>query len=140
MDLLILLILAGAFVLAITAAGPCARSAAFGVRETSAEHEDQPSGIWVTPAGRSEDTGDRRVGDEPKIQISDQACWAVPALGLCLGSRRGGQRIGNIKRVSTSLTLQKGDMGLRSLHSKDAQAIMARLVGHSAEPGQPAAP
>ncbi|MEM0984875.1 MAG: hypothetical protein AAGJ32_01390 [Pseudomonadota bacterium] len=140
MDLLILLILAGAFVLAIAAAGPIARSAAFGVRETPAGHEDQPSGIWVSPEGRSVDAGDRRVSDGRKSHPTHQASWAGPALGLGLGSGRGGQLFGKIKRVGTSLTLQKGDMGLRSLHLKQWQAIMTGLVGQSAEPDHPAAP
>ncbi|MEM0984704.1 MAG: hypothetical protein AAGJ32_00510 [Pseudomonadota bacterium] len=142
MDLLILLILAGAIVLAIPAAGPIARAAAFGVRETSAEHEDQPSGIWVSPEGRSADTGDRRVYGDREIQTTHQAYWAGPAFGLGLGLRsgRGGQLIGNIERVSASLPLQKGDMGLLILHAKDAQAIMTGLVGQNAEPSRPAAP
>ncbi|MEM0985201.1 MAG: hypothetical protein AAGJ32_03045, partial [Pseudomonadota bacterium] len=89
MDLLILHILAGAIVLAVAAAGPFARSAAFGVRETPAGNEDQPSGIWVTPEGRSADTGDRHVSDGRDIQTTHQAYWAGPALGLGLGSRRG---------------------------------------------------
>ncbi|MEM0986285.1 MAG: hypothetical protein AAGJ32_08565 [Pseudomonadota bacterium] len=140
MDLLILYLLAGAIVLAIAAAGPIARSAAFGVRETPSEYDDKPSGSWVSPNGRSADTGDRRVQGQREIQTTHQAYWAGPALGSGLGSRRSGQRIGNIERVSTALTLQKGDMRLQSLQSKDAQAIMASLVGQNAEPGQPAAP
>ncbi|MEM0986437.1 MAG: hypothetical protein AAGJ32_09335, partial [Pseudomonadota bacterium] len=67
MDLLILPILAGAIVLALAAAGPFARSAAFGVGETSAGNDDQPSGIWVSPDGRSADTGDRRVYRDREI-------------------------------------------------------------------------
>ncbi|MEM0985497.1 MAG: hypothetical protein AAGJ32_04560 [Pseudomonadota bacterium] len=139
MDLLILLILAGALVLAIPAAGLCARSAAFGVRETSAEHNDQPSGIWVSPEGRSVDAGDRRISDELKIQTSHQAYWAGPVFGLGLGSGRGGQLFGKIIRVSASPPLQKGDIGLLSLQPKDKQAIMTGLVGRNTEPGQAAA-
>ncbi|MEM0986083.1 MAG: hypothetical protein AAGJ32_07540 [Pseudomonadota bacterium] len=140
MDLLILHILAGAIVLAIAAAGLCVRSAAFGVRETPAEYEDQPSGIWVTPEGRSVDACDRRVSDERDIQRTHQASWAGPALGLGLGSGRGGQLIGNIEQVGVAPALQKGDMALLSLQPKEKQTIMTGLVGQSADPGQPAAP
>ncbi|MEM0986326.1 MAG: hypothetical protein AAGJ32_08775 [Pseudomonadota bacterium] len=140
MDLLIVHILAGAIALAIAAAGLLARSAAFGVRETSVRNDDQPSGIWVSPNGRSADTGDRRISDERESHISHQAYWAGPALGLGLGSGRGGQLFGKIKWVGTVLIQQKGDMGLQSLQAKDAQAIMTGLIVQSAEPSQPAAP
>ncbi|MEM0985797.1 MAG: hypothetical protein AAGJ32_06090 [Pseudomonadota bacterium] len=140
MDLLILYLLAWAFLLAIPAAGPSARSAAFGVRETSAEYEDQPSGIWVSPDGRSADAGDRRVSDERKRHTSDQAYWAGPGFGLGLGSGCFGQLIVGIERVGQWLAPREGDMGLRSLHLKHTRAIMTGLVGQRAEPGHPAAP